>query len=119
MKWILVIAIGISSPAVAVPTYLSCALTDKLPVSTFAVVADEEKQGVTLTIGDTGAVERLPALFTPTTVEFQKNISPAVISYLINRVDLSFQRTVAIEGQRTLGTNHGKCTVQTAPSRAF
>lgn len=97
----------LAATAVA-PTNLRCTFA---PTSEVLVTADEANSTAVVSIPATGYLQKLPASFTPTMVRFGNR----VMTWEINRVDLSAQRTFnGGDSDRS-----GKCAVETAPPRAF
>lgn len=105
------LAAGMSVSASAAPVYLKCYFDVDGTIASIDVTADEDDGTVAVHIPTSGFSERLNATFTASQVIFRNNL----ISYVINRVDLTINRTV-----RMLNSiDRGQCEVQEAPRRAF
>jgi hypothetical protein len=91
------------------PTYLRCIIQ---PQGTEVLItADEANSAVTVALPSTGHSEKMAAAFTATDVRFQNR----QVAYVVSRTDLSIDRTIKLINS----TDHGKCTVEQAPKRAF
>ena len=108
MKRLAWLALAISSPAAAAPTYLKCVIGGDWLVE---IAVDEDNSQVTLFIPVTGHTKRHNAAFSHDQVRFGDRL----ISYVVSRTDLSIVRTVPLLRE----TTGGKCHVATAPDRAF
>ncbi|KRA84182.1 hypothetical protein [Altererythrobacter sp. Root672] len=108
MRWFLLAAALVSSPAFAAPTYLDCRFPGAVPIK---ITADEATGKATVFVPSTGFTETLTAAFTPDEVIFANNM----LDYKISRTDLSIDRTVRLLKK----TDRGQCKVVEAPPRAF
>lgn len=109
MKRILYLLVALTTPAAAAPAYLKCIF----PPEGFEVqvTADEANAAVTVFMPATGNTQKMNAVFTPTQVLFRNSM----MSYELSRTDLSIIRTTPI----IKSVVEGKCSVITAPKRAF
>ncbi len=107
MKRLLWLAMVVSTPALAAPTYLKCTFGD-FPVE---LTVDESASQVTAFMPTTGHSAAMRANFGPEIVIFGDN----VMSYRLSRVDLSITRTARWLNE----TVTGQCGVAATPKRAF
>ena len=99
------VIVGVGGPT---PIYLRCSFSNKTDVM---ITADEGNSSVTVALPSTGYSEKIPAAFTATEVRFQNRM----LSYVINRTDLSAVRTI----RSINSTDAGHCQIETAPKRVF
>lgn len=106
------IAVALPVPANAAPAYLNCEFPggDSTPF-VVSVTADEQAGTVALFMPSTGNREQLVGTFTPDRLLFGNRM----MSYAINRINLSIVRTVPM----IRSTEGGQCKVQPTPKRAF
>lgn len=102
------ISLLVAVAAAGTPTYLRCTFDG---AKDMLVTADEANSTATVNIPSTGYMAKLPASFTPDTVQFGNRI----ITWSVNRVDLSARRT--FDGGSA--DRSGRCRIETAPDRAF
>lgn len=111
MKRLAWLALAISSPATAAPTYLSCLIdNDGIPVRV-ELTMDEPNSEVTIFMPHSGHTRRVRAVFSPSDVRFAQGD----VKFYVNRVDLTLRRLWATIGM----DNSGKCEVGAIPKRAF
>ena len=103
-----------SAPAAAAPTYLACTVDQGDGPLAVEVTADETEQRATVLLPSTGRVVTVKALFSPAEV----NILDDVSTWVVDRVNLGFQRIVTIGDHRSVYS--GSCKIKPAPpKRAF
>jgi hypothetical protein len=104
----LVCTIG-SAAAFAAPVFLECAVSNGSTAVTWNVTLDETTGNVSYSIPSLGASYRYHGTFTPDSVSFD--------TVQISRTDLTFKRTVAIEG--SIKSETGLCKIVNKPARQF
>lgn len=100
-----------ASPAHAAPAYLTCDMTSTETPFSFNVTVDEQAGTADLFFPHSGSRQRLAATFTSDRVLF----GDRMISYTINRVDMTLVRVTPI----IKSTDQGLCKIQPAAKRAF
>lgn len=118
IKWVLVSVVFITSRAAADPIHLRCE-HDTERVAPFEVTLDENTTKITHTEHD-GSAFNTEGFFSASTVTYQKIRSgtPTVVSkYEIDRTNLSFTATVAIELINSVSTYTGTCEVVVVQGR--
>lgn len=103
----------IAAPATAAPTYLSCTILAEKGPFPISLTVDEDAQSVTTAMPTTGHSQRLPAVFSPTSVSFRNSM----LRYEVSRTDLTIKRVLTIGAKDW--TDTGTCKVETPPARAF
>ena len=102
--------------ALAAPAYLTCQLPKRDgSVLEVKITADENAGQVTVVIPETGLSERVPAVFSPSSVSWGLYSD---FRYELSRVDLSITRVFSISGAER-SRDAGVCELEPAPKRAF
>jgi hypothetical protein len=118
-RWSIIPLLFVATPALAAPTYLSCSISNSnAPATVLTIAADEDTQTVTYTVASSGASFRRPAVFSPTSVEWNDDMRYAALRYSLSRTTLQIRRSLQI-GDNPGRVESGTCTVQRAPTRAF
>lgn len=98
-----------SAAAAAAPVYLECGVSNGSTAVTWNITLDEATGDVSYSIPSLGASYRYHGTFTPDSVSFD--------TVQISRTDLSFKRTVMIEG--SIKSETGLCKIVERPARKF
>ena len=98
-----------SGAANAAPVYLDCSVSNGSSAITWLITMDEATGNISYSIPSLGASYRYHGTFTPDSVTFD--------NVLISRIDLSFKRTVVIEG--SIKSETGLCKIIKRPTRQF
>lgn len=95
--------------AEAAPVYLDCSVSNGSSAINWLITLDEVTGNVSYSIPSLGASYRYHGTFTPDSVTFD--------TVLISRLDLSFKRTVVIEG--SIKSETGLCKIIDRPQPQF
>ncbi|HEY4318222.1 MAG TPA: hypothetical protein VGN04_11505 [Herbaspirillum sp.] len=101
--------ISAAAPSAAAPVFLECAVSNGSSAVTWQVTLDEATGNVSYSIPSLGASYRYHGTFTRDSVTFD--------TVQISRIDLTFKRTVAIEG--SIKSETGLCKIVNQPARQF
>jgi hypothetical protein len=109
---ITLLAVLVSVPAYAAPTYLVCLIDDGEKVSQIDVTADEAIGQVSLHVPSTGYAAKMQAVFRANDVVFGDQIA----RYRIDRQNLTIEQSLTmLKGDLSKGT----CKVEKVVKRAF
>ncbi len=109
MKRLLWLAMVVSTPASAVPIYLTCVFGN--PDYPIEITVDEEGSWATVYLRHSGYRKTSRATFTADTVMFSDDVEP----YELSRIDLKIIR--GERGSRRMMA--GQCAIKETPKRAF